>query len=506
MLKKTLAELGSHSFIYLIGSVLSVLSGIVLLPVYTRFLVPSDYGILEIVDGLRGFLVVCLLLGLLPAMTKFYKSEDDPQAQHRVMGTVFWLVLGSSVAGAAIFAAMAPWIADVALGNRGYADIARLTALLLLLESLLTYCTSYLNTLKASRLFVLVSLVRLLIGIAANLWFIVVWQLGPRGMLYGELVSLAVVLLYLMIKVTRETGLRVDFSLVPRMVAFGLPFVPAVTLGALLHRADRYLIQHYQSLAQVGLYGLGYKFPFLLNSLLLGSFDRAWSSSIMYDVDRMADSQRIYAKITTYFFALFLVCLTALACMAQTVVRVLANNPEYFSAWVVVQIVSLGVTVYAVHNFFIMGAFLRNKTSYLPVAYFVGAAVNIGLNVLLIPRFGYLAAAWVTVISYAAFSLSCYLLFRKIYPAPYEFGRMAILLVFAALTVLLDNAVVLSNPWVEGVKEAAFALAVPLFLLLGPFFSSEEKTHISQLLHRIHPRLGTSYGDLALRERATGAK
>ena len=489
MLRKTVKELGFHSLIYMIGSIASILSSIILLPVYTRFLTPTDYGMLEIIDNLRNQLIVIILAGLVPAMAKFYKETDEVAEQRSTMSTAYLYAsgFGGLWVGGLLF--MSIPLAQFLLGEQGSSLYVNLGAWLLFFQAQLAVGNSYLNIQKKSQFAVVATLFRLGLNVTLNLYFIIYLRLGARGMLWGEFISSAVIAAFLSGYLLYQNGIHFNLRLLGRMLRFGLPFIPNVFAAALMHGADRSLLRPWwPSVAALGIYGLGYKFPFMLNTLLHGSFGQIWGASVMYDVAKQPDAPRTYARITTYFMTLYIVCQYALSILAPTVVRVLAA-PEYFQAWHIIQIVSLGMCGYTIHQFFSIGAYTMGKTWYLPIAYTVAAIANIGLNWYFLPRYGAIAAAWNTTITYLLFSAIGFYIFRKIYPIPFEFRRIACLSGTGIVLVLMNNAFTIPNCVLECLKEGVFVVIFPLILLLSSYLKPDEKKVFQETLNKIHPKL-----------------
>ena len=218
----------------------------------------------------------------------------------------------------------------------------------------------------------------------------------------------------------------------------------------------------------------------------------------MYEIAKHDDYQRTYAKIATYFMTLYVTCQYILVVMAPTVMKVLVA-PDYFGAWRVIQVVGLGQCVYALHSFFVVGAFVKSKTWYLPIAYLCAAFVNISFNWYFLPRYGYMAGAWNVVLTYCVFSFLTLFIFQRIYPIPFEFRRLGYLFGGGVFFVLLSNAFHLPHSILNGMKELAFALIFPSILFFGPYFDRDEKESLSEELQKIHPRLAAIYTRLALR-------
>jgi O-antigen/teichoic acid export membrane protein len=493
MLRKTVKELGVHSIVYMVGGAASTFASIILLPVYTRFLTTADYGILEIIDNVRGQFVVILLAGLVPAMAKFYKEADSENQQQTVISTSFWFVFVMGLAWLIGLFLFDDLLARFLLGNVQATVYIDLGIILLWIQAIFTTGRNYTAIRKQSKLFLLVSLLKLGINVGANLYFIVGLGLGAKGMLLGELLSSGLIGSFFAVYLITRNGFHFCFQVLGRMLKFGMPFIPNIFSAALMHGADRSLLRpRWPSVSGIGVYGLGYRFPFMLNFLIHGSFARIWGASVMYDVAKQDNYQRTYARITTYFVTVYVVCQYILVILAPTVIKLLAA-PEYFQAWVVVQIVGFGMCFYTLHQFFVIGAYIKSKTWYLPIAYTCSASVNIILNWYFLPKYGFMAAAWNSVITYLTFSTIGFFLFRKIYPIPFEFRRLAILFATGIVLVLINNALHIQNSLLEGLKELGFAALLPLLLLFGPYLNQDERESLREELENVHPTLALVY-------------
>ena len=498
MLRKTVKDLGKHSLIYLIGGLASAMASIVLLPVYTRFLSKADYGILEIIDTTRYMLIIVLLAGFDPTMGKFYHGTEAEDEKRAAVSTAFAFVLTSAIFWTGCLFLMNDFLAERLLGGAGLAVFMNLGIVLLFAQAMQTTGETYLNIRKKSLLFVSLSLCKLTLNVGANLTFIIALRLGPKGMLYGELLSTGVTASILIGYLLRQNGLRVRFALLSPMLKFGLPFIPNALSASLMHRVDRYLLQELTSLADVGLYGVGFRFPFMLNFLMLSSFGRIWYASGMYDVAKQENYQQTHAKIATYFVSTYIICQYMLAVMAPTIIRVLAA-PDYFEAWKVLQVIALACCFYSIHPFFTTAAFIKNKTWYLPISHLIPALLSIGLNWTMLPRFGYMAAAFTTIATYSLYSFLNYLICRAFYPIKFEFGRMAALLGVCVLVVgasdlfRLNYVIVEGVPILEGVKEVALAVLLPLGVAISPYLHGDEKQSLARELEKVHPQVARLY-------------
>jgi O-antigen/teichoic acid export membrane protein len=491
-LNQLVKEIGKHSLVYSIAWFANSFVSIALLPVYTRFLSRSDYGVLEMIDLTNGMLLIFIISGFVPAMARFYHISESDADQKQVISTAIWFVLFSSLFWVLAGRFFDRQLAVLLFGNEEASHLIDLGLFWLLLESLFNISSNYFNIVRSSKTFVGYSVIKLIINVALNLWFIVHLGMGAAGMLMGNIAALLLVCPLVILHCFRHNGLRFNVNLLGEMLRFGLPFIPALACASLMHSADRYLLRTMESLAVVGLYGIGYKFPFMLNSLLNTSFSRVWNSSIMYEVSHRPAATYEYARIATYYTTLFCLAQYALAVFSPLVLRLLAA-PEYFEAHRVVQVVCLGMCFYCLHPFFVIGAYIKKRTKLLPYAYLVAALVNIGFNLILIPQMGYLGAAWASVATYLAFSGVGFLVFRRIYPIPFEFGRLFFLFAVGIILGGINSLLSFDHFFIELLKEGIFALTFPLLLLIFPYLTSGERDRLYRTLHEFSPFIARKY-------------
>ncbi|MEO7426452.1 MAG: oligosaccharide flippase family protein [Fibrobacteria bacterium] len=491
-MRKILKELGSHSLTYFVGSVAVSASSIVLLPVYTRYLSKTDYGILELLDSMNSMLLILFMSGLGSAYAKFHNDTIDERGRKEVFGTSFWFILGSTTVWVALLNMHSGGLARQLLGSEAHGGLISINLAVIWVNTLYILFTYYLNVHKMPGAFLGFSLAKLGINIGFNLYFIVHLSMGPKGMLLGDVLSSSITGLVLFIIIVRRNGLPFRLRLLRQALYFGLPFVPSLLCAALMHRVDRYLLEKFTSLGAVGIYSIGYKLPFMLGSLLMQSFGRIFGTSAQFEIAKQENASRIYAKITTYFFIVITVAEFTLGILSTSVLRIL-TVPAYYPAAPIIQIVAAGVCVYSLHSFFLVAALVKNKTWHLPISYFVAAMTAVVLNYVLLPRFGYIAAAWVMCLSYLFFTTTLYFSLNRFYPIPYEFKRMGVLFLVGVATMLSGNALTLASVYLDTGKQILLVCVLPAFVLLTPFLKREEAEEVAKGLGRFLPRAALWY-------------
>lgn len=468
-----LRHLFRHGSVYLIGAVSSQLIGFFLIPLYTHYLTPADYGILEILE--RGLAVLGILggLGLARAVVRYYFEQTDDEYRRRVLATGSLTVLASSLGLAAVAAALSPWLSVVLLKTSGYAYLVALTAAGIGLEVAAAVPMAAMRAREQSTAFITFSLIRLLMGVGLNIWFLAGLHLGLVGIIYSSLIVNLVTGAVMFALLLRESGLRFDRTVQRDMLRFGAPVAPAGIPVLALHYGDRFILQRLASNAAVGIYSLGYRFGSVLGTLVNNPFGLVWDP-YMYKVAGRPSAGRIYGRVLTYHQIITMAGALCLTLLAPELIRLMAD-PKYWAASTLVGPVAFGYAVYGAYNVTYSGIVITKKTGWLPLLSTAAALVNIGANLLLIPRMGAMGAAVATVISFAWLTVTTGVVSQRKLPVAYEAGRLfhLYLIIGACLAIglLLPRVAPGADLWL---RIGAFVV-LPVALIVTGFPTAEER-------------------------------
>jgi len=483
-----LRHLFRHGFIYLAGALGSQLIGFFLIPLYTHYLTPADYGILEVLDRGLGVLAVLSGLGLARAVVRYYFEQIDDDYRRRVLATGSLTVLASALGVAALAAVFSPWLSVLLLKTPGYAHLIALMAFGIGLDVAAGVPMAAMRAREQSSAFVAFSLARLLIGVGLNIWFLAGLHLGLVGIIYSSLIMNLVTGAALFILLLRDSGLRFDRTVQGDMLRFGAPVAPAGIPIVALHYGDRFILQRMASNAVVGVYSLGYRFGSVLGTLINNPFGLVWDP-YMYKVADRPSAGRIYGRVLTYHQLITMAGALCLTLLAPNLIRLMAD-PKYWDATVLVGPVAFGYAVFGAYNVTYSGIVIKKKTGWLPALSTVAALVNIGANLLLIPRMGAMGAALATLISFAWLTITTGLISQRKLPVAYEASRLFHLYVVVGVClgvgVLLPQALPSAEAWLRVGALVAF----PFLLMITGFPSADERVALRGLRDRVR-RSGT---------------
>lgn len=449
-----------HSSIYGIGQILGRVASLLLLPLYTRCLVPADYGVVAILDLTAGILAVLIGAGMASAVTRFHFDADGEQWHDRVWWTgLSYVALSSSLLIAPMWLGR-DWLAELTLG----ADIANGANFYALALATMWFGTftevfdAYLRVQKRSALFVALSFLRLLLNVGLNVYFLVVRGDGIAGLLIGNLLATAAYTLTMFAIFYGSRGRCVfDRPMATKLLRFGGPLIATALLSMVIHEADRYFLRVWVDLDQVGLYSLAYKIGQAVNMLCLMPFTAIWGV-VVYEIARSPDAKRQYAAVFEHFVAGLSLVMLAASLFARPLLMWL-TTAEYAAAADLVPIICLGYLCFSLHEHFRVPVLLAKQTRSLVPVYLFAALLNLACNVVLIPRWHAAGAAWASVITYAGFSAFGLLRYRQIDVIPYPFRRCGEIVVGMSLSWIACQQVVVLSPVVGWSLSIAVWLA-----------------------------------------------
>jgi O-antigen/teichoic acid export membrane protein len=469
-----------QSSIYLVGDFLRRALSVILLPFYTHYLSTSDYGTIELLD--LFILVANVSLGGLAigdAMVRIYYEEREGD-QARVVSTALWSIAAISavLAGAGI-ALAAP--ASVLLFHKpGYENLIRMAFLAMFCGNIVETGLVYQRLKQRARFFILVSGSLVALNAGLNIYFIAFAKWGLRGFFWGKWISAAVGTAILLVGIVREVHWTFQRDLAARIMRFGAPLILSGFAVFIIHYSDRFFLDRYSTLAEIGIYALAYKFGFLISNLVGAPFESAWNVN-MYGYVSSPGWQREFARVFRYLLFFLILTGLALSVTRKEALAMLAP-PAYGAAALLIPVIVLAYVVREVGDFFRGVLFVNKRVRIFSAVTGVCALLNLSLNQILIPRWGARGAAWATLFTWLAYMIFCWTLVHREHRLPYPLRSFAQIFGLAGM-IYAAAAVVnrLPGPWRFGADALMVLLFVALLWATG-YFPAEDRRRIRERL------------------------
>lgn len=480
MVLQQLKRLARQSAIYGMADSFGPIANLLMMPILTRILTREDYGTLALLSLLGVGAKIVFRMGLDAGFFRIYYDQKT-DLERRVFATTI-LVAGTliSVSLFAVTCVGARWLAE-ALLRMPVSRLVVLVAADTLLNTFSFIPMSIFRIEGRATYFLVATLLRSGLNIALKVALVALgW--GVSGVLWADVLSSAIFILMLSPTLVRHLGAGFSVPMLREALGFGLPKVPHGLAYQALNLADRKILEVYTSLAQVGLYSVAYTFGTGIK-LFLSAFELAWSPFV-YSLAARADAATTLARIATYVAAVLAALGLAIAVLSRQILAVF-TAPPYHAAYPVIPVVMLAYLIQGLFALTSIGIGISKKAYYYPLMTFTAAAVNVGLNLLWIPRYGIMGAAWATVAGYGVMAGMGLAFSQKHYPIPFEWGRLARI----ALAAALSYGVSLAAPAGAGAAlavKAGVLLGFPVLLFALGFFRRSEIVRLRELERRIH--------------------
>jgi O-antigen/teichoic acid export membrane protein len=463
-----LKRLGKHSLIYGLGGLVSRFLAVLLLPLYTRYLSPSDYGKVETLIALSTVIGIVLRFGITSALFRFYFDSPEPEQRRLVLRTSFWFTMTMATAGMVAGIALSPQISQLLFGSGDDWELVAAAFVNIWVNMNYEQLTSLFRLEERSLGFVGASLANIFLTVGITVFLVVGLDAGPLGVIVGNFAGTLLVYLSLVGYRREQLGLQFDRGLLREMNRFGLPLMPSALFLWVTNFSDRFFLVKLADTTEVGLYSVGVRIASAL-VLLLTAFRLAWPA-FAYSIEDEREARRTYAFVLTYLVLITTWVATGLTLLSPWIVDWLAA-PAFASSSRVVGPLAFAAVAFAAYIVVAIGLGRARRTQFNWVVTGAAAAVNVALNLILIPPYGMMGAAIATVSAYATMFVGMSVWGQRVYRVPYQWRRVA---TAAAAGVALAVAGKLLD---GGLAVAlALALAYPLALVpLGFYLPAERR-------------------------------
>lgn len=471
-----------NSLVYGLGTFLINATGFLLIPFYTRFLTPNDYGIVSTLGIIVIIFTTFYLLGQDSAVARFFFDYKDEKNRRRYFSTIWFFSIGFSLLLSILLTFFGRPIFERIFREINFYPFGVIviwTCFFSLFEAL--PLAIFRSEEKALR-FSMVTYFSFLVRIGLLIYFIAFLKRGALGKLQAELLWAALFSIFFIILMQRYINFRFSFKDLNSSLKFGLPLVPHDLSLWSLNLADRLFLQYLISFRAVGIYALGYNLSLIIN-FVSTSIGKAWTPHF-FGSAHQKETKDDYAKMSTYYMAIVVLVGLGLAVLSRELIVIL-STPNYYEAAKIVPIAVLG---YIFHSFYKVTARILHyvkKTRFIGYSTFSAAILNTILNYILIKRHGIMGAAWATLISFAFLSLVSFIYSRAFYQVRFEKTRLFKIFAVGSAIYFLSKWIQLDSLYFSLFVKSALVLVFPLFLYFTNFFTQEEKLKFSLIRGRV---------------------
>lgn len=381
-------KLLSNTMILAIGTFSSKVLVFFLMPYYTRVLTTTELGTGDLIAGTANLLIPLMSLAIVNSIIRF--GLDTAYCKEDVLSTGLVVV----ACGYLVILPFSPLVNRVP-GISGYAWLIYLFMLTSILRSLFA---QFVRAREMVKLYSLDGILSTVMTILFNILFLTVFGLGMEGYVLATICADACSSTFLFFTAGLRKFIRfrnINKKTAAEMVKYAIPLIPNMLCWWVTTSSDKYVITYFLGAGENGLLTAAYKLPTVI-TLLSTIFLDAWQMSA---ITEQKNREQFFSKVFQSLEAVVFVMASGLILTCQWVMTFFVGE-EFFSAWRYIPFLVMATSFSCLVNFLGSVYTIEKKSTLSMTTMFVGAVVNLGLNILLTPLWGVNGATFATFIGY----------------------------------------------------------------------------------------------------------
>ena len=452
MLLNKLKSFSADTLYYGLSSVISRLVGFLLVPLFTRYLSPEDYGVMTLLGFYTLFFSPISNLGLQGAMFRYVGFSKTKEDEDIILSSAFKAVLVISSFFTLLSVILVKQLELFLVHSDDYTILMLVIIFFSFFSCLNQIMFSYLRIKRKVKKIFYINMFKILISVSLNIFLIVFVDLGLNGAVYSLLITSVTIFIILSIIVQIPLFLSIDFKYLKQMFNYGLPQVPKHLQVIIMALFGQYYISKYLSVSDLGLYAVAWKFCLpmvVVTSVILNSWN-----AFKFDLLKKKSQKKIFSQFSNLF--ILISCFVFLiVCLWGGDLLILFTDPKFHSGAVYIPylcLIPLFDFLYKSMSSYI--SFGKNQ-SLNPYIGTTGLVTTIIASIILIPKLSIIGVAYATSLGWFSMNIFGYLYGQSIFKVNFQLTKNIILIIF----------VIISGLFLKNIINEFFVLFINLVLL-----------------------------------------
>lgn len=464
--KSHIKELFSHTAIYGVGIMLNKILSFLLIPIYTYYFSPPDLGLYNLIQSLWLFIILIYVYGMETSFIKFFIDAKEDSIKTEIYSTTLILITLTSLTFSIIIYLFSGTIS----GTIGFENpekgkyLIKILSILLFFDTISRFPLLLLRAELKAKTYFYLSVSSLFINLMLNILFIIVFKFNVEAILYSYIISVIYTLLAGLTITKKFLSLKFSFKEAKELLIYGNKFIYFGLFLLLIDVSDRFFLKYYFDESIVGIYSASYRLGTVM-SLSIAAFRFSWTPYFL-NISENPDNKKIISDTFTYFIFAGLFLFLFFAFFTEPAVRLSVGgfsllDSKYYGGLVIIPIILLSYFFSGLFANLNVVPFYTNKTTLLLLVSLEGFVINILLNIILIPKYQMLGAAYSTLFTYVFMFIHMYIISQKLYKIEYQWKSISIL-VSSAVILFVIYFYIQNHSKLENMIK----IAIYLFLLL----------------------------------------
>jgi O-antigen/teichoic acid export membrane protein len=472
-----------NSIVYSLGNLSTKIAGFLLIPLYTKFLPLSDYGVLGLLEVSSTAIIALFGLNLYSAFFRWYYDKDYLDRQKSLFFTTAVFLSVLTILLTLIVYPSAGFISKLIFNQDRFTGLFNLMLISSSIQVVATVPSTLLRVQERPVLFIVTNITRLLITLILTIYFIAYQHRGLSGLFEAQVIANIIYLILLIPYMLWNFEYRFESKALKDMLFFCFPLILSSLSGIIISFSDRYFLNVLGNLNNTGLYSFAFKISNTIYYLVIDSVNLALAPVIfktMYDRNNL----RFYSKILTYLTFLVLLFIMALSFFGKEILQLISLREEYWQAYRILPVLSFAALFMMLRDSMIRALNIVKKTQVISFTTILVSFLNVFLNYTLIPYFQTTGAAIAFLVTQIISFTGLYYFAQKYYPVKYEYRKIILMLLLAicstAVAFMLNPLPIIPAVILKLIILAAF----PVILYFLNFYEPIELQRIKEIVIR----------------------
>lgn len=487
--KSHVKELFSHTAIYGVGIMLNKVLSFLLIPIYTYYFSPSDLGLYNLIQSLWLFVILIYVFGMETSFIRFFIDAKEDKRKSEIYSTTLLLMTFTSM-----FFSIIIYFSSGTISNFfGFENLEKgkylikILSILLFFDTISRFPLLLLRAELKAKIYFYLSVSALFLNLVFNVLFIIVFNLNTEAILYSYIISVIYVLFAGMVMTKKFFTIKFSLKEAKELIVYGNKFIYFGLFLLLIDVSDRFFLKYFFDESVVGIYSANYRLGTVM-SLAIAAFRFSWTPYFL-NISENPENKKIISETFTYFVFAGLLLFLFFSFFTEPLVKFSFEgfsllNSKYFSGLVIIPIILLSYFFSGLFANLTVAPFYANKTSILFLISLEGFLINILLNVLLIPKFQMLGAAYSTLFTYVIMFIHIYILSQKLYKIEYQWKSILVLSVSTAILFILFYYIQYYVVFKSSIKVSIYLVLIILYLTTSIKFKIIKISSIKLLIKK----------------------
>ena len=410
---------------YLPAQIIPALVGIISIPIITRLFSPEEYGnYVLVMSTVIVFSTITSWLSM--SIIRFYPAYERDNKLNEFYNSIIKLTIVSililSLAFSIVLLFTKPYV------KTNLYSLIWVGILVFIFISFFNVLQHFLRAKSQINYYSSFIIWKSITSIVFGILLVIIFHFSINGLLWGSIISLLIIIPFLWKKTVDKISLNwkeISIPLTKEMAKYSFPLALGNLAAWVLSLSDRYILEFFRGSQEVGIYSASYaiseKSIFLLVSLFMLA-SRPISMNI-WEKEGIKRSKEFVSKLTRYYLIICIPATVGVSVLAKPIIHILTEQ-KYYEGYKIFPLVAFSVFLLGLQQRFQAGFVFYKKTHFIMYAIVFSGIVNLILNFLLVPKYGYMAAALTTFISYVFLLLYMVVLSRKLFIWQFPFNSL----------------------------------------------------------------------------------